>query len=537
MTQRGRDYHHRLEPRPGPKPLERGFAAELADPLWLLGRQWQLGEHRGENAASPIALELLRSETAIALTGGDRSLRPADTPQTTPPEAVVEGEVDEWWTPGRRIRVGRAAVGALPTPASVRAAAAKRPAQRTAAESALVRDFAPLLVRGLPSPYEPLDGTTYDGRLLYERRTRAPLRNRLPAALFADVTRRPSHWQPVQLTYEDDFRAGNAALRVRRHDGGDVDWWTVDASTALRARRPAAANAVRTRPSRFRYPGAPHPRWWQIEDAAVDIGGYPPDRTHFPTLLLIDLLTTHADDWFTFALDAQLGQVVTLHRLTVVDAFGDRHAVELAPDGPEVPDGPAPDAAWSLFAVDGLGEWSLPLWPTAATPLAGEPLEQVVLGVDEDANLLWAVEERADGRALAPADTGEPPEAPADAYLYQPSSHVPAHWHPYALEVAGGRRRFVQARLADLSEGAGPDALRPLPRGRVLSEPLAGERTHRLEPTAIPAGGLRVERRAMLARRTDGSPVLWVQRRRVPALSPPSNALRFDVAVPPGRRG
>src|SRR5687768_8189821 len=46
---------NRLEPRstavePGPGP---GLEARVFDPAWLLGRQWQLGELTGEDAASP----------------------------------------------------------------------------------------------------------------------------------------------------------------------------------------------------------------------------------------------------------------------------------------------------------------------------------------------------------------------------------------------------------------------------------------------------------------------------------------------------
>ena len=56
--------------------------------------------------------------------------------------------------------------------------------------------------------------------------------------------------------------------------------------------------------------------------------------------------------------------------------------------------------------------------------------------------------------------------------------------------------------------------------------------THQLEPAAVPADGVRVERRAILARATDGTPVLWTQRRRQPLLTPPALALRFDVLEP-----
>jgi hypothetical protein len=55
---------------------------------------------------------------------------------------------------------------------------------------------------------------------------------------------------------------------------------------------------------------------------------------------------------------------------------------------------------------------------------------------------------------------------------------------------------------------------------------------HQLEPGAIPADGLRVERRAMLGRSTTGQPVLWTQRRRQPLITPPAFGLRFDVLSP-----
>jgi hypothetical protein len=52
---------------------------------------------------------------------------------------------------------------------------------------------------------------------------------------------------------------------------------------------------------------------------------------------------------------------------------------------------------------------------------------------------------------------------------------------------------------------------------------------HQLEPSAIPSDGLRIRRRAMLARSTSGEPVLWTQRQRDLLLAPPTFALRFDV--------
>ena len=87
----------------------------------------------------------------------------------------------------------------------------------------------------------------------------------------------------------------------------------------------------------------------------------------------------------------------------------------------------------------------------------------------------------------------------------------------------------VQGRAADLS-GATAKLL-PAPVSNLLIDPRGGNGrpVHQLEPAAIPADGLRVERRAMLTRSTTGEPVLWTQRRRQPLLTPPTFGLRFDV--------
>ena len=44
----------RLEPRPRQPDFDRALRAELHDPLWLLARQWQFGEFKGEDAGSAV---------------------------------------------------------------------------------------------------------------------------------------------------------------------------------------------------------------------------------------------------------------------------------------------------------------------------------------------------------------------------------------------------------------------------------------------------------------------------------------------------
>ncbi len=45
---------NRLEPLPRHKELSDGLEARLADPLWMLGRQWQFGEFKGSDGGTPV---------------------------------------------------------------------------------------------------------------------------------------------------------------------------------------------------------------------------------------------------------------------------------------------------------------------------------------------------------------------------------------------------------------------------------------------------------------------------------------------------
>ena len=490
------DLARRLEPIRPVADLGRGFAAETADPAWFLARQWQLGEHQGEDAASPLRVSYSASHVPIDPLDGD----PAMDPRVTPAEAIIESQPDEWWTPGRRVRIGLACAASVP------AGSTADPALR---------------LHRMPPPYDRFDDVAYDGLELYRRRAALSL----PDALFADVpvTQPADLWDPAELVHGATFSSGAVSLQVPRHDGGDVDWYSVHCDAPMPVPG-ALPDPVTLTPARMKFPGAPHPRWWQIEDVRVDIGGFPPDRSHFATMLLIDLLVSHSDDWFSFPIETQSGSVVTLHEVVVHDSFDDDTTLTTPPN-------------WSLFRVSGLDPASLVVWPTVVTPLSSPVVDDVVVGMDEDANLLWAVEVRAAGRELTPVpSTAVPPAAPGEVlasepvtYEYLPSTVLPPYWHPYVIGDIAGRRRFVQGRLADLTRR--PPVPMPEPVSPLLADPWAPPTgpVHQIEPAAVPSTGLRLERRWLLGRRTDGAPVLWMQRRRTPLLAPPTSGLRFDV--------
>lgn len=45
---------NRLEGRPRTHNFDRAFKAEVRDALWMLTKQWQMGEFKGDDAGSPV---------------------------------------------------------------------------------------------------------------------------------------------------------------------------------------------------------------------------------------------------------------------------------------------------------------------------------------------------------------------------------------------------------------------------------------------------------------------------------------------------
>ena len=58
---------NRIEGRPrATKDFDRAFKAEVRDPLWMLSRQWQMGEFEGDDAGSPSPLAGCRTRPSLS---------------------------------------------------------------------------------------------------------------------------------------------------------------------------------------------------------------------------------------------------------------------------------------------------------------------------------------------------------------------------------------------------------------------------------------------------------------------------------------
>ncbi len=439
-----RHAHLRLEPLAGEADADQGLRAELGDPVWALARQWQLGEHQGANAASPVRYRIMARHTPL-LPPADR---PFADPVSVPGEAVLEAAAEDWPAPG----------GA-----------------------------------------DPWDTTTL--------------------------------WHRVPLS---TGRGGRTEAGAPRHDGGAADWWSVDVRPlgggSGRPFRPGSGPRIyQGSAGALRYPGCPAPGWFTLERPEESVVAHLPDTAHVASLFFLDVVTGHSTDWYLAGVPTPPGHILTVRSVRVRDVFGDVW--------------PRPGAPWrsdhddrsTLFRSTGLGPHDLLAW-FATTPLPGDVVEQVLLGVDEDADVLWAVEEIRAGEDVAPPEAGLAPVTLGDGDLrtpdvrYQVAAPSPGPWHPYPLvEVGEGttRRRYRQGRLT-VADADGAPLLQPPPDEGVRFLRRTGTRLHEIDPPSVPAGGLRLERRWMLARRRDGSPVLWQQRRRLTPTTAPAHAVGFD---------
>src|SRR5438477_11521006 len=80
---------NRLEGRPRSQTFERALQAEVRDALWMLTKQWRMGEFRGSDAGSPVFAKLQLAMTRLTKYEPDASaseLLTADVPL----EAKVE---------------------------------------------------------------------------------------------------------------------------------------------------------------------------------------------------------------------------------------------------------------------------------------------------------------------------------------------------------------------------------------------------------------------------------------------------------------
>ena len=556
-------YWHRVEPYPRGDSLEAGLAAAVRDPLWFLTRQWQLGEFKGEDAASPAFTTITTSTSTLdGWRTGDGP--PVSYDGSAPLESVIEAEST---TPDLRtaVELGQALENRL----------------GGAVDGVItaLRNAYPILPPDELSPMDRRDPAllrlarvcggraTHGINALRELRAAAPglpARLQVPAGTEANVaaaaawflawtqaslgpigTEDAPAWRPDRLEYA--FSASGrtpdgVTLELAGHAGthGEFDWYAFDETSRGVAATAASARAatVSLLPTPVRFSGMPDPRWWAFEDSRVNWCGVDTDRRDLARLLVVDFMLVQGTDWFMVPCGHQVGSLIRVDQLLVRDVFG-----ELTLVGRADAQAGSGRQRWTMFSTltsdGGLADYAL-LPPSALrTTLDGPDLEEVRFLRDEQANLVWAVEaitEDGTGRPLpgnqrAAAVPDPEPPAGTGGLHYRLQTTVPVNWIPFLPVQIDDTRRAVALERAAMQRDIDGVLTAVTPAGRVLRPP--GLDVYRIPEEEVPRGGTRVLRAVRRTRWLDGSTQLWTARRRRAGQGGAASGLRYDVVDGP----
>ncbi|MCV7416496.1 hypothetical protein [Mycolicibacterium litorale] len=575
----------RVEPHRRTTDIADGLAGEVADPLWLLLRQWQFGEMTGDDSGSPVAIDIGASWsrfTRYRAEGGlsTEQVPPAEPvpydPDGPPLEAVVEREpvirLDRSdstpWTVA--VRAGALLAEMLRAAGRDTAAAALAahpstmfapPDAEAVANNSRVEASTEARYRALLGPADGV-GRTIDGaKVLGLHRSGA-----LPAELglddlddlftawatvideewgIADATPGSAAWIPDRLEYSYSLAApplpgttDEVVLGAAQYDGRGMHWSSVDhvpgatLGAANDADARVGARATTVLPSPLTFPGMAAGRFWEMEDASVALGTASHGRTDLARMLATEFAVIYSPDWYLAPVEVPVASVSCIDWVIVRDTFG--VATLVGTRSTQAGDGVGrqfqPDAADDGAAAD---TPLLVVLPSALATVTSPALEEVSLQRDEMANLAWSIEQTVmgpAGRAVPRpwfASSFIPPRAiSAEEFelVWRLATPVAETWTPLVAVVEGGGdgpRLLRRASILDTACGRTTAT-----KSAVLAE------MPDIREEEVSSAGIRLRLVDQLARSHDGRSFVWRGKEKRVWRGEASSALRFDATTP-----
>jgi hypothetical protein len=580
----------RLEPQCRANDVAEGLAARIEDPLWLLARQWQVGEFQGEDTGSPVVARWRGQVAKFSrsylgpIPPNARVEAPRFDPEAMPIETLVERQPVQKPTgaaaPADGLRLGveygqhfLRLLAAEPTTTDYRNKfVALYPVLPLVGEARAGLDPQTLRFADLVA------GRALDGRRLSAALGAEPAASpRLDPALgirpgdVAEIQKVASAWlrfcdtlfsepakgsaqawQPNRQEYafslatrlgSDQF--GERTLSAAEYYDGHLDWYSFDlnaeVASGTAADPPGAIVTQSIVPAPVTFKGMPAARFWEFEDAQIDVGLMQVGATDLPHLLLIEYMGVYGNDWFVIPIELPVGSVAETRSLVVTDTFG-VHTL-LRPNGDHSL-ASSSGGKWNMFQL-AMQMTPAParsiavtnlffLAPSLAKPIEGAALEEVLLLRDETANMAWAIERRLESPMETGLDRGSDkpavPEAraPTEMPRYRVASAVPPHWIPLLptrVDSTTGEMRLTRASLL------APDATRQSvsPQGRLLFDDANPTAPLLLHEEEVPREGVVVRRAYQAARWFDGTLFLWAGNRKSVGRGEGSSGLAYDA--------
>ena len=436
---------NRLEARPRANDFDKALKAEVRDPLWMLTKQWQMGEFRGDDAGSPAFAKIQMATTELTKYRANENPGQAFD-NDMPLEAKVEQKMIPFHQAGEkvssdiRLLMGRQWLKMI-----------------TAGFAGLKGEYLVLYKFDVPDPENKNDATiaahqeawqqmmavadrSMDGYALYEYITDPDPTHTASSvttmagdaaldalgtkfiAWFQRLFQQPQKeednaWISSRMEYKFAVsapeEAGEKVMTADEYYHGHLDWYNLDIDTAstvlptdgsvVLPADPQTRKTLSFFPVPVSFDGMPDTRWWRFEDGRVNFGDIKPDTTDISKLLFMEFGLVYANDWFLVPFTLPAGSVATVKGLSVTNVFGEKLWIEAAGKGLD-------DSwkRWNMFSLNKKGKQreaadnSLLILPTVEKIQEGKPLEEVIFIRDEVANMVWGIEKK------IPLVTGSP---------------------------------------------------------------------------------------------------------------------------------
>jgi hypothetical protein len=577
--------------RPRQNDFGRALKAEVRDALWMLTKQWQIGEFQADDAGSPMFAKLrMRTAPVTKYRPGGGATGPFEP--NVPLETKVEQRIVQWAWNGQKMRFDlraqlgrqwRKMLGDAGLPAAYEAQyVAKYPIQLPVQDE--TTDFI-YAHRQAWQQRAALAGRCIDGGDLYLYLSSSAGNHASDGIALAVPTdqgkldalgvefehwfgamysqpQQEGAWKPPYLEYQFSCsvpRTGKQqVLEADEYAQGELDWYSFNRAPGALGGPPDLGEQLNVSsfiPTPVTFEGMPDPRWWALEDRKTDFGSVNPSSTDLAQLLLMEFALVYANDWFLVPYKLPAGTLAHIDGLAVTNNFGERFWIVAAGTGSQ-------DNwhRWAMFQLSSQGaddvqaDTSLFIPPVVAGTLDGDPLEEVELARDEVANMVWAVERvvpSVSGAGRSGKDEAcetlayhqrliaagaAPPVAYQAAIAYLAMTSVPEHFIPFVPVHVPGSVREIQlqpSRMLRIIEG---DPLPPEkipPRTTLIRQGLdeAVKQPYFLHEEEVPREGILVNEQFRRTRWTKGEAYVWLGVQKQTGRGERSSGLAFDTIV------
>ncbi len=585
---------NRLEGRPRTKDFDETLRAEVRDALWMVTRQWQMGEFISDDAGSPAMAKVkVRSTRLHTLQLKDHPVEDYD--ESLPLEAKIEQQpvpitldlslqINRYWSRLILKAFTNAELSRdyredfkLAYPVTLPGTAEHQlqvyahqsvwqwhaaTANRCIDGASLMNDIHAqndILQNIIPAP-SPSDAT----KLNELKQTLSQWWQRQ----YEQPQQGADAWAASNLEYQANVSAtqfngdDEIVLTADEYHQGHLDWHSFDVHSGTNSLSEQNSSADTESiisdfiPTTIEFGGMPNTRWWEFEDRKTYFGDVNADTTDLSKLLLIEFGLIYANDWFLLPFEVPVGSLTQVEGLAITTVFGERiwiDAVEANQSNNW--------ESWSMYRCNMRGktfpdERFVFIPPVVDKMLQSDPIEKVNFIRDEMANMVWGIEQRLqlssgevyNGYEIAsermnyrlaqnPAPLPVPGEKNEASIRYELMNNVPENWIPFIpvrLPESGSsddNRQIQLQRAAMLRTLPGiPETPKIRPQGSILSHNL--EDTYFLYEEEVPRAGAIVTRRYQRARWHDGKVCTWLGHRKYTGRSEGSSGLAFDQIKP-----